>query len=103
MANVEKEELKEEEVKQEQEPVSEEKSENSEKKEKPAKKKSKKKQKRKPIKPYVHIDTFLQTAVQMYELSNVQAQGFKSRMNGRHYQRDEKVFINELKKYLNLK
>lgn len=68
-------------------------------------KKSNKEQnsKKKAIKPYVHINTFLQTAVPLYGMSNMQAQGFKSRMNGRHYQRDEKVFMEELKKYLNLK
>lgn len=56
-----------------------------------------------PLKPYIHIDTFLQTAVPLFSLSNVQAQGFKARMNGRHYQRDEQVFVDELKSYLNLK
>lgn len=54
-------------------------------------------------KPYVHIDTFLQTAVPLFGLSNMQANGFKSRMNGRHYQYDEQVFVDELKSYLNLK
>jgi len=57
----------------------------------------------KPIKPYVHIDTFLQTAIEVFDISNVQAQGFKAKMRGNHYQRDEKVFVEELKKYLNLK
>jgi hypothetical protein len=56
-----------------------------------------------PPKPYVHIDTFLQTAVPMYGLNSMQAQGFKARMNGRHYQTDEQVFLKELKAYLNLK
>jgi outer membrane biosynthesis protein TonB len=59
--------------------------------------------KKKPLKPYVHIDTFLQTAMPFFGLSSVQAQGFKSRMNGKHYQRDEQVFVTELRKYLNLK
>lgn len=62
-----------------------------------------KKKKPKKLKPYVHIDTFLNTAVPLYELNNMQAQGFKNRMNGRHYQRDEQIFVDELKKYLNLK
>jgi hypothetical protein len=65
-----------------------------------AKPKAKKKEK---IKPYVHIDTFLLTAVPLYSLTRVQAQGFKALMNGSHYQRDEKVFLNKLKTYLNLK
>lgn len=56
-----------------------------------------------PIKPYVHIDTFLQTAIPYYGLSQMQAQGFKARMNGKHYQRDEQIFVEELKAYLNLK
>lgn len=56
-----------------------------------------------PLKPYVHIDTFLQTAVPLFELNSMQATGFKARMNGRHYQRDEQVFVDELKQYLNLK
>lgn len=54
-------------------------------------------------KPYVHIDTFLQSAKGYFGVTNVQAQGFKSRMNGEHYQRDEQIFIDELKKYLNIK
>lgn len=56
-----------------------------------------------PIKPYVHIDTFLQTALPYYGLSRMQAQGFKARMQGKHYQRDEQIFVEELKAYLNLK
>lgn len=74
-------------------------------KEKTTTKKKKPVPKKEPkvIKPYVHIDTFLQTAIPLFGLTNIQAQGFKSRMNGRHYQRDEQVFVEELKKYLNLK
>lgn len=56
-----------------------------------------------PVKPYVHIDTFLQTAVQLYDINNMQKAGFKALMNGRHYQTDEMVFLNELKQYLGLK
>lgn len=56
-----------------------------------------------PIKPYVHIDTFLQTAIPLFNLSKPQAAGFKALMNGRHYQRDEQVFVDELKKHLNIK
>ncbi|AEW47222.1 hypothetical protein BCP78_0215 [Bacillus phage BCP78] len=56
-----------------------------------------------PVKPYVHIDTFLQTAVQLYDINNMQKAGFKALMNGRHYQTDEMVFLNELKQYLDLK
>jgi hypothetical protein len=56
-----------------------------------------------PLAPYVHIDTFLQTAVPLFKLNRMQTVGFKARMNGRHYQRDEQVFVDELKKYLNLK
>lgn len=55
-----------------------------------------------PVKPYVHVDTFLQTAVQMFDMSNMQAAGFKARMSGRHYQTDEQVFLDELKQYLGL-
>jgi len=55
-----------------------------------------------PIKPYVHVDTFLQTAVPMFGMSSMQAAGFKALMNGRHYQTDETVFLNELKQYLGL-
>ena len=53
--------------------------------------------------PYTHINTFLQTAVPLYNLSNVQAAGFKAKMQGKHYQRDEKVFIDALKKHFNIK
>lgn len=56
-----------------------------------------------PIKPYIHIDTFLQTAIPLFGLNRMQAAGFKALMNGRHYQTDEQVFVDELKKYLNLK
>ncbi|ANY29423.1 hypothetical protein [Bacillus phage PK16] len=55
-----------------------------------------------PIKPYVHVDTFLQTAVPMFGMSNMQAAGFRVIMEGRMYQTDEKVFLDELKKYLDL-
>lgn len=68
-----------------------------------AKTKSKPAPKPKKLKPYVHIDTFLQTAVPYYGLSKMQAAGFKSLMAGKHYQRDEQVFVEELKKYLNIK
>lgn len=54
-------------------------------------------------KPYIHIDTFLQTAIPLLGVSRIQAAGFKARMNGRHYQTDEQVFLTELKQYLNLK
>lgn len=74
-------------------------------KEEPEKKTTKKKKESAPkaIKSYVHIDTFLQTAIPFYKLSKMQAQGFKSRMNGEHYQRDEQVFVDKLKSYLDLK
>ncbi|AHN66557.1 hypothetical protein Bcp1_080 [Bacillus phage Bcp1] len=55
-----------------------------------------------PIKPYVHVDTFLQTAVPLFGMSTMQAAGFKVIMEGRHYQTDETVFLNELKQYLGL-
>lgn len=85
------------------EEISENKSESSDKQVKPKRKANPKKKQQKPIKPYVHIDTFLQTAIPYYELSNVQAAGFKAHMNGRHYLQDEQIFVEELKKYLNLK
>ncbi|AXH71121.1 hypothetical protein BSP36_076 [Bacillus phage BSP36] len=56
-----------------------------------------------PIKPYVHIDTFLKTAIPLYDLSRAQAAGFKVKMAGRHYQRDEQIFMDELKAHLDLK
>ena len=61
------------------------------------------KPKPKAIKPYTHIDTFLQTAKVLYEVSNIEAQGFKVKMEGNHYQQDESVFLKELKNYLNIK
>lgn len=69
-------------------------------KQKQTNKPTKEKKKRKP---YIHIDTFLQTAKVMYDMTNVQVAGFKGRMNGRHYQRGEEVFTIELEKYLNKK
>lgn len=56
-----------------------------------------------PIKPYIHVDTFLKTAIPLFGMSNVQAAGFKALMNGRQYQRDEQVFVDELKAYLKIK
>ncbi len=73
------------------------------KKQPPVKKKEEPKKKPKVLKPYIHIDIFLQTAIPFYGLSSMQANGFKNRMNGKHYQRDEQVFVDELKKYLNIK
>lgn len=64
---------------------------------------SKPKKAPKPIKPYIHIDTFLKTAIPLFELNKMQAAGFKALMSGRHYQRDEQVFVDELKAYLKLK
>lgn len=57
----------------------------------------------KAIKPYTHIDTFLLTAKVLYNVSSIEAQGFKVKMDGGHYQQDETVFLRELKKYLNIK
>lgn len=57
----------------------------------------------KVVKPYVHIDTFLQTATTVFNVSGVEAEGFKARMEGQHYQRDEQIFLKELKKYLKIK
>lgn len=57
-----------------------------------------------PIKPpkYYHVDQFLQTAIPLFGLNNMQARGFKARMRGRQYQEDMNVFVNELKQYLNI-
>lgn len=52
---------------------------------------------------YTHIDEFLATAAPFFKMNRMQSRGFKMRMNGRHYQSDEQVFIKELKEYLNLK
>lgn len=59
--------------------------------------------KEEPLLPYVHIDTFLQTAKHLYGLSDMQLAGFRAKMNGQHYQRDELIFLAELKKHFNLK
>lgn len=53
-------------------------------------------------KPYIHIDTFLKTAVPMFGLTSVQAAGFKAKMNGQQYQHDEKVFLEKLKEHFNI-
>lgn len=55
-----------------------------------------------PVKPYINIDTFLQTAMVTYDMSRMQVVGFKVYMAGRHYQYDEQVFVDELKKYLEI-
>lgn len=52
---------------------------------------------------YIHIETFLRTAIPMFKLNNMQVAGFRARMNGRQYQYDIEVFLQELKQYLNLK
>jgi len=44
----------------------------------------------------------MQTAIPMYNLSRVQAAGFKAKMQGQHYQRDQKVFIDALKEHFNI-
>lgn len=63
-----------------------------------------KKVKEKPVgqsrQPYVHIDTFLETARVLYEMNEMQVQGFKSFMSGKHYQKGDEAFIPPLKKYL---
>lgn len=51
---------------------------------------------------YIHIDTFLQTAQQLFDLSSVEVAGFKAKMRGRHYQHDEKVFLDELKEHFKI-
>lgn len=56
-----------------------------------------------PPKSYIHVDQFLRSARQLYNLNSMQVAGFKARMNGRQYQRDVQVFVDELKQYLNLK
>jgi hypothetical protein len=57
-----------------------------------------------PVKPpkYYHVDQFLQTAIPLYGLNSMQARGFTARMQGRQYQTDMLVFVDELKKYLNI-
>lgn len=64
--------------------------------------KAKEEKKQYKPKPYVHIDTFLQTAIQLYGLTSVEAAGFKAKMQGSHYQTDEKVFLEALKQHLNI-
>ncbi|AEQ34218.1 hypothetical protein D307_gp246 [Bacillus phage Bastille] len=56
-----------------------------------------------PLKPYVHIDKFLNSVKLVYELSDVELAGFKALMAGQHYQRDEEIFLEALKKHFNLK
>lgn len=82
--------------------VTEEKSETSENIEVPAEE-AKPAPKPEPPKPYIHVDQFLRSARQLYNLNSMQVAGFKARMNGRQYQRDVQVFVDELKQYLNLK
>ncbi|QDP42853.1 hypothetical protein HWC53_gp236 [Bacillus phage vB_BmeM-Goe8] len=53
-------------------------------------------------KPYIHVDTFLQTAIPLFGLTKVQAAGFKAMMQGRQYQTDEQVFVDELKKHFKI-
>lgn len=57
-----------------------------------------------PVKPpkFYHVDVFLQTAIPMFGLNAMQARGFKASMQGRQYQTDMQIFVNELKKYLNI-
>jgi hypothetical protein len=57
-----------------------------------------------PVKPpkFYHVDQFLQTAIPLFGLNAMQARGFKAKMQGKQYQEDMNIFVNELKKYLNI-
>lgn len=48
----------------------------------------------------VHVDTFLETARVLYDLTNLQVAGFKGYMQGNFYQVEDKDFIPYLEKYL---
>lgn len=48
----------------------------------------------------VHIDTFLNTAKDLYNLSTLQIAGFKAYMAGQLYQPSDKDFLPYLNKYL---
>lgn len=52
---------------------------------------------------YAHIDTFLDTARVMFDMSGGQAEGFKAYMNGNTYQFSERDFLPHLEKYLGRK
>lgn len=77
----------------------------NEKKEKAAKTHSNKQEKihnnKQPTqKGYAHIDTFLDTAISWFGLTQYQVPGFKAYMQGKFYQKTEKDFIPYLEKYL---
>ena len=52
---------------------------------------------------YVHIDTFLETARVMFNMTGGQAEGFKAYMYGNTYQYSELDFLPHLEKYLGRK
>lgn len=52
-----------------------------------------------PHKGYVHIDTFLDYAKLVYNLSPYQVAGFKAFMSGKEYQLDDRDFIPFLMEY----
>lgn len=52
---------------------------------------------------YIHIDTFIDTAKTVFELSEGQCEGFKALMAGKHYQFSERDFLPYLEEYLGKK
>lgn len=49
---------------------------------------------------YVHIDLFLETARQLYEMNTLEVQGFRAYMTGKHYQKKITDYVPHLEKYL---
>lgn len=49
---------------------------------------------------YVHIDTFLETAKVVYEMTDIQVAGFKAYMGDTPYLHSDAEFIEPLKTYL---
>lgn len=62
--------------------------------------KQQKKEPKEVVLPYVHVDTFLDTARVIYGMDNMQVEGFKAYMEGNQYQKGEKAFLPYLNEYL---
>ena len=71
----------------------------------PEKKETKKPTKKQKVEPkeLVYIDAFLDEILHTTDLSKAKAVGFKAYMNGNHYAKDYKEFMNELENYLEKK
>lgn len=75
------------------------KNEEKKKETKPAKEKEQDKGKTNP-RPYAYIEDFILSAIPEYTLTTIQVDGFRAYMQGKHFLKNEKEFIEYLDRYL---